>query len=354
MNTVKKVVSILFSDIKGYSKVTDDQLKEVVSSEFKKIQQKILTADNHFYANTWGDALLVCSYDYLDLANIALNLRDEFKKTNWKRLRLPELAIRVGVHTQKITLILNDENKVTDISGSGVDTTARIEPIVEPNKVFASSLFCEHLKEEDNLNINITTLGKRQLAKNYKEMELFELTWDFEVQSIIIEDIVEKSFDIPIPKIKKEFTDIDIKEFLVSSFPTVLNYFKQASSEVEKQYPNIKITINEVSSSKFICTLYVNDNEQHKCKIWFDKDSSSFGNMNQISYAEGFYDVDNDNSMNDWLSIKDNGYELYFSKPTMYFGNLSDEIMNKEKWSSYDSSKYLWLRFTERLEHVYI
>ncbi|MAC84292.1 MAG: hypothetical protein CL624_09170 [Arcobacter sp.] len=353
MNTVKKVVSILFSDIKGYSKVTDDQLKEVVSSEFKKIQQKILTEDNHFYANTWGDALLVCSYDYFDLANIALNLRDEFKKTNWKRLGLPELSIRIGVHTQKITLILDNENRVTDISGSGVDTTARIEPIVEPNKVFASNLFCEHLKEEDNLNINITTLGKKQLAKNYKEMELFELTWDFEEQDIA-QNNTNNSFDIPIPKIKKEFKDIEEKEFLKSSFSTILNYFKQASKEVEKQYLNIKITITEVSSSKFICTLYVNDNEQHKCKIWFDKESNSFGNMNQISYAEGFHDVNNDNSMNDWISIENDGYELYFSKTSMYFGNLSDEIMNKEKWSSYDSSKYLWLRFTEQLAHVYI
>lgn len=354
MNTVKKVVSILFSDIKGYSKVTDDNLKEIVSKEFQKIQKKILTKDNHFYQNTWGDALLVCSYDYFDLANIALNLRDEFKKTNWKRLGLPELAIRVGVHTQKITLIFDDENNVSDITGSGVDTTARIEPIVEPNKVFASNLFCEHLKDEDNLNINITPLGKKQLAKNYKEMELFELTWDFEEQSTTITSIVEPTLDIPIPKIKKEFTDIEKKEFLESSFPQIVKYFNQASKQLQQEYPNIKVEINEISSSKFICIIYINEDEKQKCKIWYSKDNSPFGNMNQISYAENFYDIHDDNSSNDWLSIENDGYKLYFSKPMMYFSNFDEEFMQKKEWDANDSAKYLWLRFTEQLKHIYL
>ncbi|MGP2655576.1 adenylate/guanylate cyclase domain-containing protein [Malaciobacter sp. WC5094] len=354
MNTVKKVVSILFSDIKGYSKVTDDHLKELVAHEFKKIQSKILNKENHFYQNTWGDALLVCSYDYFDLANIALNLRDEFKKTNWKRLGLPELAIRVGLHTQKISLIIDDNGRVSDISGSGVDTTARIEPIVEPNKVYASNLFCEHLKEENNLNINISALGKKQLAKNYKEMNLFELTWGFEEVGTVNTQLVEPSLDIPIPKIKKEFTDIEKKEFLKSSFNHVVKYFNQASIQLKEKYPKIKVEINEVSSSKFVCSLYVNDEEKQKCKIWFSENDNNFFGTNQISYSEGYFDIDNDNSTNDWLNIEDDGFKLYFSKPMMYFGNFNDEIQNKEKWNANDSAKYLWVRFIEQLKHIYI
>lgn len=347
---MKKVVSILFSDMKGYSQITDDHLKEVVNKEFSSIQQKILTENNHFYKNTWGDALLVCSYDYFDLANIALNLRDEFKKTNWMRLGLPELAIRVGVHTQRTTLI-EENNKVIDIVGSGVDTTARIEPIVEPNKVYASNLFCEHLKDEEHLNIQIIPLGKKQLAKNYKEMELFELKWDYEEQSVIKNHITENNFDIPIPKIKREFSDIEQNDFLASSFSEILNYFQKASNALEKQYPTIKIKIEKISVSKFICKLYVDSNEKHKCKIWFSTDGHSFGFSNQISYAENFYDS-NDSSMNDWLSISNDGYEIYFSQSNMHFGNLDSELISKEKWTCHDGAKYLWLRFTEQLEHI--
>ena len=350
---MKKVVSILFSDIKGYSKITDDHLKGVVNKEFVKIQQKILTENNHFYKNTWGDALLVCSYDYFDLANISLNLRDEFKKTNWRRLGLPELAIRVGVHTQRITLI-EENNKVIDIVGSGVDTTARIEPIVEANKVFASNLFCEHLKDEEHLNIQIIPLGKKQLAKDYKEMELFELIWNYEEQSIINNQKSENSFDIPMPKIKKEFSDIEQNEFLVFSFSEILNYFKEAATVLEKKYPTIKINIEDISVSKFTCKLYVDSNEKYKCKIWFNTNNNSFGFSNQISYAENFYNIDDDSSMNDWLGINNDGYELYFSQSNMYFGNINSKLKEKEKWTSHDSAQYLWLRFTEQLNQIYI
>lgn len=352
MKTIKKVVSILFSDIKGYSKIKNDESKKVLYEEFKKIQQRILTEDNHFYKNTWGDALLVCSYDYFDLANIALSLRDEFKKTNWKRLNLPDLSIRVGVHTQKITLD-EQNNKVIDIIGSGVDETARIEPIVDPNKVFASKMFCEHLKEEENLNINITPLGKKQLAKDYKETELFELTWDYEEVNMISLD--NKSFDIPVPNIKKEFTEEEKEIFVELSFSEIINYFKQASIKVEEKYSKVKILVEEVSTSKFICRLYLDRNEKNNCKIWFNKDRNSpFGRMTQISYAEGFYSVNDDGSMNDWVSAESDGFKLYFTKTNMYLGTLDDNLMNKETWMAEDAAKYFWLRFTENLKHIYL
>lgn len=353
METTNKVASILFSDVKGYSKITDDKQKEIFFKEFDKIQKQILNNANHFFKNTWGDALLVCSYDYIDLADIALNLRDAFKKTNWLRLGLPILEIRIGVHTQRIT-IYSKENKIIDISGNGVDKGARIEPIVEPNKVFASDLFYQHLKDEENSNIQILPIGLKSLAKSYGEMELYELFWGYEdIQTVDIKN--NNDFDITIPKIKKEFSGLEKKEFLSNSFNEVKNYFKEAAIQTELEYPNLKIKITEISLLKFTCNLYIDDNEKHKCKIWINDNSNSFGSENQISYAENYYETDNDNSMNDWLSITDDGFELYFNQPTMQsFNNFSSDTMKKDKWNSSDTAKYLWLRFTENLNHIYL
>lgn len=83
-----QIVSILFSDLKGFSKIKDDNLKaKLVQTIENDVKNHILKQDNHFFRNTWGDAFFICSYNPVDLAEIALKMRDEIKNKNWKRYR---------------------------------------------------------------------------------------------------------------------------------------------------------------------------------------------------------------------------------------------------------------------------
>ncbi len=138
MQDKNQIVSILFSDIEGFSKIQDDHLILEIDNINDEIKNYILNDKNHFYHNTWGDAFFICSYDPVDMANIALDIRDKFKNTNWKRLGFQEnLKIRIGLHTEKVNIIF-DNNKIKNVTGYHITSAARIEPIVEPNHIYCS------------------------------------------------------------------------------------------------------------------------------------------------------------------------------------------------------------------------
>ena len=74
-----QTVSILFSDLKGFSKIKDDNLKAKLVQNLTDVKNHILNQDNNFFCNTWGDAFFICSYNPLDLAEIALKMKLETK-----------------------------------------------------------------------------------------------------------------------------------------------------------------------------------------------------------------------------------------------------------------------------------
>ena len=101
-----QIISILFGDIAGYSRLNDDSLYMKVNRLIQDFFLRSLTAENHFFKKTWGDGILICSYDPSDLLEIALDLRDLFRNKNWKRAGFPtRLQIRIGIHAEKARLI---------------------------------------------------------------------------------------------------------------------------------------------------------------------------------------------------------------------------------------------------------
>ena len=67
--------------------------------------------------------------------------------------------------------------KVIDVFGNGVDLASRIEPIVDPNQIFCTKKVFYQLIAVHNHNIDGLSIGKRKLAKNYGEIELYKLFW---------------------------------------------------------------------------------------------------------------------------------------------------------------------------------
>src|ERR671923_2696332 len=94
----EKLVSMLFSDLKGFSKIKNDDLKEKLQVFLKReIQDRLLDSTNHFYFNTWGDAFYICSENPVRLAELALQIRDKVRNNDWIRFGLSEdLEIRIA------------------------------------------------------------------------------------------------------------------------------------------------------------------------------------------------------------------------------------------------------------------
>ncbi len=80
-----QLLSILFSDIEGYSKVNDDTLYTRLNQEISKIEKNIFNDYSIVYKNSWGDAFFICCRSVYNIAEMALRLRDFFKTTSWIR-----------------------------------------------------------------------------------------------------------------------------------------------------------------------------------------------------------------------------------------------------------------------------
>jgi len=91
---------MLFGDVKGFSRLRDDQLPvfiDVFLSRFAEVIERF-HADIRL-ANTWGDGLFLVFDDAGAAANCALALQEAVSGIDRARYRLPlDMAMRIGIH----------------------------------------------------------------------------------------------------------------------------------------------------------------------------------------------------------------------------------------------------------------
>lgn len=149
---------------------------------------------------------------------------------------------------------------------------------------------------------------------------------------------------IPLPKIKKKFSQRDRDLFLRNAFTVIKQFFKSGLDELERQNAEVDTDLAEVTNFKFLSTIYVNGEVSARCKIWIGGMSSS----DSIAYHEGESPIDSDNSFHDMLSVADDEQALGFKPSGMSFRAAQytqDQLLTAEQ-----AAEYLWRRFTEALE----
>lgn len=187
------------------------------------------------------------------------------------------------------------------------------------------------------------------------------LTWNYDTDAIIdaLKTRLEKTdiyinktesepqntdYDIPLPKVRRKYTQRDKDQFLKSSFAVLRAYFQKALSKLQAQYNDIETDFTEIHNFKFVCTIYLHGEVANKCKIWVGGPHSN----DTIAYSEGDFSFDNDSSYNDWLDVCDDGIDLGLKASGFSWarqGNEKDQPLSPEK-----SAEYLWLRFTDHLK----
>lgn len=146
---------------------------------------------------------------------------------------------------------------------------------------------------------------------------------------------------IPLPKLKKQFSQRDRDLFLRQAFIKIRDYFRSALTQLERHNNEVETDVSDEGTSKFITTIYIRGEVAQRCKIWLGGLISS----DSIAYLEGRSNLDSDNSMNDWLSVRDNEETLGFQPSGMSFGiPQSSNLLTAEQ-----AAEYLWRRFTQRL-----
>lgn len=169
---------------------------------------------------------------------------------------------------------------------------------------------------------------------------------------INIEENVHPEEDIVyIPKVRRTISDLEKKKFLKSSFIEIKDYFQNALIQLRNLNNHLETEFEEITTNKFIVTIYAEGEIKSKCKIWI---GGIWGSESSISFSEGtgIFDINNDSSMNDSARVTDDGIEIYFDILGITFGHLPGvENVNLKRASAKDVAKYYWGRLTNYLRN---
>lgn len=338
-----KIVAILFSDLAGYSQISNNDLKERVEKINDEFKSKYLSTENHIFVNTWGDAFFICSLSYSDISDIALKLRDYFRTINWKKYGfLERLQVRIAVHSAEVKII-SKSGTVTNVVGVGVDTTARIEPITPTNEVYCSQAFFEHFKSIPDINIVCYPAGQKKLAKEYGVMELYSMHWDYEKQpsdttsAQIAEDspIAKMREEISIPSMNKEYSDFDKKQYINTTFEIIYQYFEMALNKLTESNQEVQIDLERIDKLTFTSEIFLQGQSKAFCII----KKGGFISNEGITYSMSKH---MDNSINDWATIIETDGKLCWQTQISFasFSGSQNSLQDPKQLA-----EYLWKRF---------
>lgn len=164
-----ELVSILFADVVGFSKFSEDQIPAFVQHFLGAIGRLL---DDEKYAplmrNTWGDGLYFVFRDVRTAGLVGLEICRMISNTDWTRLGFPKgLSIRIGLHSGPVFRLINPVTGRLDFHGNHVSQAARIEPITPPGEVFASQAFAAISEATGIKEFACDYVGQTPMAKNY-------------------------------------------------------------------------------------------------------------------------------------------------------------------------------------------
>ena len=122
--------AILFGDVKGFSKLEEQQVPIFVKEVLGRLADVLTTyGDQVLCRNTWGDAIYLILNDVYSAARCALDLQVAMTQLPLKKLGLPDfITMRLGGHFGPVSSGVDPILKSHSFFGTHVSRAARIEP----------------------------------------------------------------------------------------------------------------------------------------------------------------------------------------------------------------------------------
>lgn len=163
-----EIRALLFADAEGFSKLSDEEVPGFVE-HFLGLAGR-LTAESTYkplMKNTWGDGLYFVFSNVEDAGIFALELRDRVCATDWQKMGLPALNLRIALHAGPVYSCTDPVTERTNYIGAHVSRAARIEPITPSGQVYASQAFAALAAAQGVSRFRCDYVGQTSLAKNY-------------------------------------------------------------------------------------------------------------------------------------------------------------------------------------------
>jgi hypothetical protein len=125
-------------------------------------------------------------------------------------------------------------------------------------------------------------------------------------------------------RVKKQFTDHEKDQFLDDAFEYIANYFEGSLAELEERNPEIRTRFKRTDSNHFTAAIYADGNLASSCRIWMG--GRYFSNAIAYSVSER----GDDSSMNESLSVDDDGYTLFLRPMGMFIRDPAEQKLTFE------------------------
>lgn len=169
--------AILFSDVRGFSKLNDsgvvwffNELHPVLAAVIDRYRDDIQFVD------TWGDAIYLVARKASTVAHIAAELNDAMNGIDQSSLVLDEpLMLRIGLHYGPVYKLYDHLAQTVTYASTDVTKTARIEPVTPPGEIFGTEPLVAMLELEGEHWARYRYAGTIQSAKGYGAFRMFHI-----------------------------------------------------------------------------------------------------------------------------------------------------------------------------------
>jgi adenylate cyclase len=169
--------AILFSDVRGFSKLSDsgviwffNELHPVLAAVIDRYRDDIQFVD------TWGDAIYLVARKASTVAHVAAELNDAMNAIDQSSLGLDEpLMLRIGLHYGPVYKLYDHLAQTVTYASTDVTKTARIEPVTPPGEIFGTEPFVAMMELEGERWARFRYAGTIQSAKGYGAFRMFHV-----------------------------------------------------------------------------------------------------------------------------------------------------------------------------------
>ncbi|MBT6490834.1 MAG: adenylate/guanylate cyclase domain-containing protein, partial [Deltaproteobacteria bacterium] len=182
-----KTVTVLFSDLSGFTKISEEQGAETVSeflNDYLSAMNETIFSNSGTIDKFIGDAIMVIfgspvEMDAREQANnavqCALAMQTAMVGVNqkWAERDIPEVAMRIGIHQgQAVVGNFGSEQRVDYTAiGPSVNLASRIETVCEPGQSYISEVIRDLLDHD----LNTEAVGNFKLKGIQTEIPLFKI-----------------------------------------------------------------------------------------------------------------------------------------------------------------------------------
>jgi TIR domain len=143
-------------------------------------------------------------------------------------------------------------------------------------------------------------------------------------------------------RIRREFSDRDRDKFREDSFEFIANFFENSLTELSKRQPDVENNFRRIDANHFSCIIYIGGKAKSQCRTWIGGHHHFPGDILYSANASS-----SDNSMNDYLSVVSNEYNLFLRPAALSsFGSQDKQSLLTPQ----GGAEYLWGLLIERLQ----